>query len=90
MLDKARQEAKSKDKFFKKLDESLQNLESKVKGTEYVNKTQQDKIKELESRVNLKISLHGQSKKQLSHLSEKLKGGEETCATLQQKLYAHS
>lgn len=70
----------------KKLEESLQNLESKAKGKEHVNKTQQDKIKELESQLNLKTSLHGQSEKQLSQLSERLKGREETCATLQQKV----
>ncbi|XP_049380688.1 kinesin-like protein KIN-14R [Solanum stenotomum] len=86
MLDKAKQETKSKDESLKKLEESLQNLESKAKGKEHVNKTQQDKIKELESQLNLKTSLHGQSEKQLSQLSERLKGREETCATLQQKI----
>ncbi|PHU07260.1 hypothetical protein BC332_23749 [Capsicum chinense] len=47
MLDKERKEAKSKDESLKKLEESLHNLMSKANGQEHVNKTQQDKIKEL-------------------------------------------
>ncbi|PHT72756.1 hypothetical protein T459_23541 [Capsicum annuum] len=47
MLDKERKEAKSKDESLKKLEESLHNLTSKANGQEHVNKTQQDKIKEL-------------------------------------------
>ncbi|KAL2551316.1 Di-glucose binding protein with Kinesin motor domain [Forsythia ovata] len=86
MLDKARQEYRSKDESLKTLEESLQNLENKAKGKDQIYKNQLNKIKELEGHLELKTSLHGQSEKQVSHLSERLKGKEETCDRLQQKV----
>ncbi|CAI9767042.1 unnamed protein product [Fraxinus pennsylvanica] len=86
MLDKARQESRSKDEAMKTLEESLQNLESKAKGKDQIYKNQLNKIKELEGQLELKTSLHSQSEKQISHLSERLKGKEETCERLQQKV----
>ncbi|CAA2979827.1 kinesin KIN-14R [Olea europaea subsp. europaea] len=86
MLDKARQESRSKDEAMRTLEESLQNLESKAKGKDQIYKNQLNKIKELEGQLELKTSLHGQSEKQISLLSERLKGKEETCERLQQKV----
>ncbi|PIN15034.1 hypothetical protein CDL12_12326 [Handroanthus impetiginosus] len=86
MLEKARQEARSKDESLKKLEENLHSLESKAKGKDQVYKNQLDKIKELESQLELKTSLQCQSEKQVSHLSERLKGKEESCSRLQQKV----
>ncbi|KAK6125845.1 hypothetical protein DH2020_040413 [Rehmannia glutinosa] len=86
MLDKAKQESRSKDESLKKLEENLHNLESKAKGKDQVYKNQLDKIKELEGQLELKTSLHCQSEKQVLHLSERLKGKEESCSRLQQKV----
>ncbi|KAH7520429.1 hypothetical protein FEM48_Zijuj08G0142800 [Ziziphus jujuba var. spinosa] len=86
MLEKVRQEARSKDEYLRKLEENLQNLENKSKGRDQNYKVQLDKIKELESQLDLKATLHNQSEKQLSQLSDRLKGREEICYDLQQKV----
>ncbi|KAK4393940.1 Kinesin-like protein KIN-14R [Sesamum angolense] len=86
MLEKARQESRSKDESLKKLEENLHSLESKAKGKDQVYKNQVDKIKELEGQLEMKTSLHCQSEKQVLHLSERLKGKEESCSRLQQKV----
>ncbi|KAE8701147.1 dof zinc finger protein DOF5.7-like [Hibiscus syriacus] len=86
MLEKARQESRSKDESLRKLEEILQNLENKVKGRDQVYKTLQEKIKELEGQLELKTSMHHQSEKQLSQLSDRLKGKEKIYASLQQKV----
>ncbi|KAL0379030.1 UNVERIFIED_CONTAM: Kinesin-like protein KIN-14R [Sesamum radiatum] len=86
MLEKARQESRSKDESLKKLEENLHSLESKAKGKDQVYKNQVDKIKELEGQLELKTSLQCQSEKQVLHLSERLKGKEESCSRLQQKV----
>lgn len=83
---KARQESRSKDEALKTFEESLQNEQSKAKGKDQIYKNQLNKIKELEGQLELKTSLHGQSEKQISLLSERLKGKEETCERLQQKV----
>ncbi|KAE8695991.1 dof zinc finger protein DOF5.7-like [Hibiscus syriacus] len=85
MLERARQESRSKDESLRKLEESLQNLENKAKGRDQVYKTLQEKIKELEGQLELKTSMHNQSEKQLSQLSDRLKGKEEVYTALQQK-----
>lgn len=85
-LEKARHEARSKDEYIKKLEESLQNIESKAKGRDHIHKNQQDKIKELESQLDLKTTLHNQSEMQVSQLSDRLVGREEICYSLQQKV----
>ncbi|XVE83041.1 hypothetical protein DITRI_Ditri16bG0055000 [Diplodiscus trichospermus] len=86
MLDKVRQESRSKDESLRKLEESLQNLESKAKGRDQIYKSQQEKIKELEGQLELKIGMQNQSEKQVSQLSDRLKGREEICTSLQQKV----
>ncbi|KAL6518600.1 Kinesin-like protein KIN-14R [Orobanche gracilis] len=86
MLDKARQESRSKDESLKKLEENLHNLESKAKGKDQVYKNQLDKVKELEGQLELKTSLYSQYEKQVSHIAERLKGKEESSSILQQKV----
>ncbi|GAA0184698.1 microtubule binding motor protein [Lithospermum erythrorhizon] len=86
MLEKAKEEARVKDKSLRKLEETLQTFESKVKGKDLTFKNQQDKIKELESQLELKTTTHSQTMKQVSHLSEKLKGKEHTESGLKRKV----
>ncbi|GMY12069.1 kinesin-like protein KIN-14R [Fagus crenata] len=86
MLEKARQESKSKDESVRKLEENLHNLESKAKGKDQFYKNLQEKIKELEAQIELKTAVHSQSEKQVSQLSERLKGREEICSNLQQQV----
>ncbi|KDP29798.1 hypothetical protein JCGZ_18733 [Jatropha curcas] len=86
MLDKARQESKSKDESLRKLEENLQILENKARGKDNIYKNQQEKIKELEGQLELKSTLHSQSEKQVSQLSDRLKGREDICNALQQKV----
>lgn len=71
----------------KKLEENLHNLDSKFKGKDQLCKSQLDKIRELESQLELKTSFHCQSQKEISQLSERLNGKEESCARLQQKVF---
>lgn len=88
-LEKARQESRSKDETLRKLEENLQNLDSKAKGKDQIYRNQQERIKELESQVDLKATLHSQSEKQVSQLSDRLKGKEEICFDLHQKVDFH-
>ncbi|KAE8704943.1 Detected protein of confused Function [Hibiscus syriacus] len=81
MLEKARQESRSKDESLRKLEESLQNLESKARGKTKFTK-QHEKIKEVEGQLELKTSMHNQSEQQVLQLSYRLKGKEEICAAL--------
>ncbi|KAI4328116.1 hypothetical protein L6164_020499 [Bauhinia variegata] len=86
MLDKARNECRIKEESLRKLEENLQNLESKAKGKDHIHRNLQDKIKELEGQIELKTAMQSQSERQISQLSEKLKGKEESCSTLQHKV----
>ncbi|GAY38819.1 hypothetical protein CUMW_039610 [Citrus unshiu] len=86
MLEKARQDSRSKDESLRKLEENLQNLENRAKYKDQTYKNQQEKVKELEGQVSLKSNLHDQSDKQASQLLERLKGREELCSTLQIKV----
>lgn len=86
-LDKARQESKSKEESIKKLEETLQNIENKARSKDHIYKNQQEKIRDLEEELGLKAASHSQSEKQLVQLQERLKGREESCASLQLKVY---
>ncbi|CAN0858267.1 Kinesin-like protein KIN-14R [Linum grandiflorum] len=79
LLEKARQESRSKDESLRKLEENFQNLENKTKGKDHAYKSQLERIRELEGQ-------HVQSEKYVSQLSERLKAREETCNELQQKV----
>lgn len=85
-LDKAKQESRSKDESLRKLEESVQNFENKAKGKDQLYRNQLEKIKELEGQLELKIALQSQSEKQVSHLTERLKGREEVSLDLQRKV----
>ncbi|ESQ46176.1 hypothetical protein EUTSA_v10000025mg [Eutrema salsugineum] len=83
MVDKARQDSRSKDEVIKKLEEDIQNLEGKNKGRDHSYRSLQEKYKELESQLE---SMHNQSEKQNAHLLEKLRSRDETCSNLQHKV----
>lgn len=85
-----RSECRNKDENVRKLEESLQSMESKAKGKDNIHRNLQEKIKELEGQIELKTSMQNQSEKQISQLSEKLKGKEDTCCTLQHKVAFYS
>ncbi|XXG49107.1 hypothetical protein AAC387_Pa02g3376 [Persea americana] len=86
MLDKARQESRQKEESIRKLEETCQNLENKLRSKDQIGRNQQEKVKELEGQLELKMELQNQSERQLLQLSEKLKGREEMCMHLQQKV----
>ncbi|CAN1216067.1 Kinesin-like protein KIN-14R, partial [Linum perenne] len=86
LLEKARQESRSKDESLRKLEENLQNLENKTRGKDHVYKSQIERIRELEVQLEQRAVSHGQSEKCISQLSERLKGREEICNELQQKV----
>ncbi|KAG1354542.1 Kinesin-like protein KIN-14E [Cocos nucifera] len=75
MLDKVRQESRSKDESLRKLEENCQNLENKIKGKEQLCRNLQEKVE-----------LQSLSEKQHWQLAEKLKVKEESCISLQQKV----
>lgn len=74
----------------RKLEESLQGMESKAKSKDHTHRNLQEKIKELEGQIELKTGVQNQSERQISQLSDKLKGKEETCCTLQHKVAFYS
>lgn len=85
-LDKAKQELRSKEDAFQKLEETLHNLEAKAKGKDLLCRNQQEKLSELEGQTVSKTQLCRQLEKQLVQLSEGMKGKEEICWNLQQKV----
>ncbi|XP_058081132.1 kinesin-like protein KIN-14E isoform X2 [Magnolia sinica] len=87
MLDKARQELRCKDESLRNLEENRQTIENKLRSNDQIIRNQQDKVKELEGQIQSKTeSLQTQSERQLWQLSEKLKGREEMCMALEQKV----
>nr|CAD1844496.1 unnamed protein product [Ananas comosus var. bracteatus] len=86
MLDKAKQDTRTKDETMRKLEENCQNLESKIRGKEQNYKNLLEKNKELESQLQSKMEFQSFSEKQQFQLSEKLKGKEEMCITLEKKV----
>ncbi|XP_020083974.1 kinesin-like protein KIN-14E isoform X2 [Ananas comosus] len=86
MLDKAKQDTRTKDETMRKLEENCQNLESKIRGKEQNYKNLLEKNKELENQLQSKMEFQSFSEKQQCQLSEKLKGKEEMCITLEKKV----
>ncbi|RZC91926.1 hypothetical protein C5167_021635 [Papaver somniferum] len=86
MLDKVKQESRSKDESLIKLEDNLQNLEIKARSKDQLCKSQLEKVKELEAQIDSKMAAHKQSEKQVWQLNEKLKGREEICSGLQHKV----
>jgi kinesin family protein C2/C3 len=78
MVEKAKQDGKSKEGSMKKMEETIQNLEAKLKGRDQANKLLHDKVKELEgqlanerkARLNLESKLKEQQQ-QAGKVSEK-------------------
>ncbi|KAJ6685722.1 KINESIN-LIKE PROTEIN KLP-3 [Salix purpurea] len=86
MLDKAKQELRSKDDAMRKLEEGFQNVDGKAKVKDQLFKNQQEKVNELESQLASKTELCRQLEKQLLQLSEGKKEKEEICSNFQQKV----
>ncbi|KAI4325691.1 hypothetical protein MLD38_031068 [Melastoma candidum] len=86
MLEKSRQECRSKDEYARKLEESLQSLETKAKVRDQSHKSQLERIRELENQLQLKSSSHDHVNKQNTQLYDNLKGKEEICLSLQHKV----
>ncbi|KAK9096668.1 hypothetical protein Sjap_022165 [Stephania japonica] len=86
MLDKAKQESRIKEESFRKLEENFQNLENSTRLKDQLCKSQLEKVKELQVQLDLKIESHNQMEKQLLYLNEQLKGREENCMILQNKV----
>ncbi|GMH24137.1 hypothetical protein Nepgr_025980 [Nepenthes gracilis] len=86
LLDKARQESRSKDESIRKLEESLLNLECKARSKDQTCKHQHERIRELEDQLELKVALHSHVENQILLLQQSLKGKEDLCTTLQHKI----
>ncbi|XP_058069432.1 kinesin-like protein KIN-14R [Magnolia sinica] len=86
MLEKARQESRYKDESIRKLEERNLNLENKLRSEDQFIRNQQEKIKDLEGQIELKMDLQSQSERQFGQVSEKLKRKEEMCFSLQHKV----
>ncbi|KAH7567632.1 hypothetical protein JRO89_XS07G0108500 [Xanthoceras sorbifolium] len=86
MLEKAKQELRSKDDALHKLEENVLNLECKAKGKDQLCKNQQGTVNELESQLESKTELCRLLEKQLLQLSERMKGKEEICSNFQRKV----
>ncbi|OMO50800.1 hypothetical protein CCACVL1_30241 [Corchorus capsularis] len=86
MLDKAKQELRSKDDALRKLEENFHNLEGKTKGRDQLCKIQEEKLNELEDQLASKTELCRQLERKLSQLSEKMMEKEEICSNFQLKV----
>ncbi|CAL9757073.1 unnamed protein product [Musa acuminata subsp. burmannicoides] len=86
MIDKVRQESRTKDESLRKLEENFQNLENKLKEKEQLCRTLQEKNKELTNQLESNTESQSLSERKQWQLIEKLNGKEEAYAVLQQKV----
>ncbi|KAL6983106.1 hypothetical protein U1Q18_016499 [Sarracenia purpurea var. burkii] len=86
LLDKGKQESRSKDEVLRKLQENFQTLEDKFRGKDQICRNHQEKLKELESQLESKTELCTQMEKQLLQISQGMKRREEICSSLQQEV----
>lgn len=86
-LDKAKQEAKSKDEDLQKLEDRVGSLELQVKSKDQFCKSQQEKVNELESQLGLKTEVCSKVERELLQLGEQVRYKEKTLFTLQQKVF---
>ncbi|KAK8678008.1 hypothetical protein V6N13_143525 [Hibiscus sabdariffa] len=86
MLDKAKQELRSKDDALRKSVENFNNLERKATGREQLCKTQEEKLNELEDHLSSKTEFCRQLETQLWQLSERMMEKEEICSNFQLKV----
>jgi len=61
-------------------------MENKAKSKDQTYRNQQEKIRDLEEQLELKSASHTQTEKHLLQLQERLRGREEACSSLQQKV----
>ncbi|KAK1581632.1 hypothetical protein Q3G72_007552 [Acer saccharum] len=86
MLEKTKQELRSKDDALQKLEENVLNLKCKAKSKDQLCKNQQGKVNELESQLESKTELCKLLEKQLLQHSERMKGEDEICSNFQRKV----
>ncbi|KAE8659234.1 E3 ubiquitin-protein ligase UPL2 isoform 1 [Hibiscus syriacus] len=86
MLDKAKQELRSKDDALRKSMENFHNLEGKAKDSAQLCKTQEEKLNELEHQLSSKTEFCRQIERQLWQLSERMMEKEEICSNFQLKV----
>lgn len=86
MLDKAKQDLRSKDDALRRSDENFYNLEGKAKGRDQLCKIQEEKLTELEDQLASKAELCRQLERQLLQLSERMTEKEEICSNFQLKV----
>ncbi|XVE95161.1 hypothetical protein REPUB_Repub02eG0072500 [Reevesia pubescens] len=86
MLDKAKQELRSKDDTLRKSEENFRNLEGKAKGRDLLCKIQEEKLNELEDQLASNAELCRQLESQLLQLSERMMDKEEICSNFQLKV----
>ncbi|XP_052202442.1 kinesin-like protein KIN-14R isoform X2 [Diospyros lotus] len=84
LLDKAKQESRSKDEVLRKLQEDFHNVEDKFKDKDQICRSQQQNLKELESQLESKTGLCKQMEKQLLQLSQGVQEKEDILWNLQQ------
>ncbi|XP_027094511.1 kinesin-like protein KIN-14R isoform X2 [Coffea arabica] len=86
LLDKLKQESRTKDDALRKLEENFHALESQAKNKDQFCRNQQEKVNELESQLAMKADSCSQMDRQLTELSMKVRVGEDIRANLQQKV----
>ncbi|XVF36564.1 hypothetical protein REPUB_Repub19eG0068400 [Reevesia pubescens] len=86
MLDKAKQELRSKDDALRKSEENFHNLEGRAKGRDQLSKIQEEKLNELEDELASRGELCRQLEKQLLKLSDRMMEKEEIWSNFQLKV----
>ncbi|XP_042451783.1 kinesin-like protein KIN-14E isoform X2 [Zingiber officinale] len=87
MLDKLRQEYRTKDESLKRFEENCQNLEDKLKEKEQHYRMLQEKNKDLASQVNSSAEIQSQLDRKQCQFMEKLNRKEEESMMLKQKVW---
>ncbi|XP_042377963.1 kinesin-like protein KIN-14E isoform X2 [Zingiber officinale] len=87
MLDKLRQESRTKDESLKRFEENCQNLEDKLKEKEQHYRMLQEKNKDLASQVNSSAEIQSQLDRKQCQFMEKLNRKEEESMMLKQKVW---
>ncbi|XP_042393558.1 kinesin-like protein KIN-14E isoform X2 [Zingiber officinale] len=87
MLDKVRQESRTKDESLRKFEENCQHLENKLKEKEQQCRMLQEKNKDVASQLNSNAEIQSQLDRKQCQLMEKLNGKEEESMMLRQKVW---
>ncbi|GKV33546.1 hypothetical protein SLEP1_g42045 [Rubroshorea leprosula] len=86
MVDKLKQELRSKDDALRKLEENLHTAEAKAKDKDQLCRNQQEKLSEVEVQLASKTELSRQLEKQVLRLSRGMKEKDEICSKFQLKV----